>query len=216
MYQNCRRFLCQHRVEVEVFPALAEVSFRDERFSQPENAIVQFRASVYNAPSSRVTWKVVSVDGGPGAGTIDAAGLYIAPAKGLLPFALTDIVVATSVDDVFRQAFARVAIAGHGPEPDPQPRVEVFPRRVHLYYPQGQHNAYIDASNTMQLFRALVFNADPALIAWTPGGPNGPEFLYQVSGSGAPTNFHVTATLPDGTAGSASVSVLNYHWPGIV
>jgi hypothetical protein len=87
---------------------------------------------------------------------------------------------------------------------------------VHLYYPAGQHNAYIDASNTMQLFRALVFNADPAAITWAPGGSAGPEFLYQVAGSGAPVNLQITASLPDGTSDSSSVSVLNYHWPGIV
>jgi len=213
---NCRQFVCQHRIEVEVYPALAEVCFRDERFAQPEEAIVQFQASVYNAPSSRVVWKVVDVNGQPGAGTIDNAGLYVSPLKGTLPFGLTDIVVATSVDDPFRQAYARVAIVGLGPEPQPAPRLEVYPHRVYLYYPAGADNNYIDASHNMQLFQALVQHADPALVTWTPGGSTGPEFLYQVAGAGAQTTLAVTATLPGGASDSATVTLLNYNWPGIV
>lgn len=212
----CRHFVCQHRIEVEIYPAEALVCFRDDRFAQPEDAIVQFQASVYNAPSSRVTWKVVDVSGGPGAGTVDAAGLYIAPLKGALPFGLTDIVVATSMDDPFRQAYASVAIVGLGPEPKPAPRVEVYPHRVYLYYPSGADNSYIDASNTMQLFRALVHHADPATLNWAPGGTVGPEFLYQVTGSGAQQTIRVTATLPGGVSDFATVTVLNYNWPGII
>jgi len=213
---TCRQFVCQHRVEVEVCPAEAEVCFRDERFSQPEQAIVQFQALVFNAPSSRVTWKVVDLNGNPGAGTIDAAGLYIAPDKGSLPFALTDIVVATSLDDPFRQAFARVAIVGLGPEPKPAPSVEVYPHRVYLYYPAGADNSYIDASNNMQLFRAIVHQADPAALTWTPSGTVGSEFLFQVTGSGAQTTLHITATLPGGATDFATVTLLNYNWPGII
>jgi hypothetical protein len=212
----CRQLVCEHRVEVEIYPALAEVCFRDERYSQPENAIVQFQASVYNAPSSGVIWKVLDVHGGPGAGTIDAAGLYIAPLKGTLPFGLTDIVVATSADDPLRQAYARVAIVGLGPEPKPAPRVEVYPHRVYLYYPAGADNAYIDASNNMQLFRAIVHNGDPNLLTWAPGGPTGSEFLYQLTGAGAEQTIHVTATLPGGVGDWATVTLLNYNWPGIV
>lgn len=210
------QLVCQHRIEVEVYPALAEVCFRDERYSQPENAIVQFQASVYNAPSSRVTWKVVDVNGGAGAGSIDAAGLYIAPDKGTLPFGLTDIVMAVSVDDPFRQAFARVAMVGLGPEPKPAPRVEVYPHRVYLYYPDGADNAYIDASNNMQLFRALVHHADPATLTWAPSGPVGPEFLFQATGVGAQQTIQVTATLPGGASDWATVTLLNYSWPGII
>ena len=213
---GCRQFVCQHRIEVEVYPPLAEVCFRDERYAQPENAVVQFQASVYNAPSSQVTWKVLDVHGGPGAGTVDPAGLYIAPLKGTLPFGLTDIVVATSVDDPFRQAYGRVAIVGLGPEPTPAPRVEVYPHRVYLYYPDGADNAYIDPSHNMQLFRALVHHANPALLTWAPGGSVGPEFLYQLTGAGAEQTIRVTATLPGGVGDWATVTLLNYNWPGIV
>src|ERR1700676_87332 len=113
----CRHIVCQHRVEVEVSPATAEVCFQDERFAHPFNTMVQFQAYVYNAPSNRVTWQGLNPQGGAGAGTIDAGGLYVAPLKGVHPYSLTDLVVATSVDDPFRRALAHVAIVGLGPEP---------------------------------------------------------------------------------------------------
>jgi hypothetical protein len=212
--------ICQHRVEVEVWPAAAEVSFRDERFAQPLEAQVQFSAFVYNAPSNRVTWQVLDLQGGPGAGTIDAAGLYLAPDKGSLPFGLTDIVVATSTDDPFRKAFARVAIVGLGPEPKPAPRIEVYPHRTYLYYPSGYNNDYIDGCNKMQLFRAMVCHADPALVEWSISGApvhTGPEYLF--TSSGWPSNVRIDATVPATTPAVtdwATVTLLNYTWPGIV
>jgi hypothetical protein len=212
--------ICQHRIEVEVWPAAAEVSFRDERFAQPLEAQVQFSAFVYNAPSNRVTWQVLDLQGGPGAGTIDAAGLYLAPDKGSLPFGLTDIVVATSTDDPFRKAFARVAIVGLGPEPKPAPRIEVYPHRTYLYYPSGYNNDYIDGCNKMQLFRAMVCHADPALVEWSISGApvhTGPEYLF--TSSGWPSNVRIDATVPATTPAVtdwATVTLLNYTWPGIV
>jgi len=216
----CHHVICQHRVEVEVWPAAAEVSFRDERFAQPLEAQVQFSAFVYNAPSNRVTWQVLDLQGGPGAGTIDAAGLYLAPDKGSLPFGLTDIVVATSTDDPFRKAFARVAIVGLGPEPKPAPRIEVYPHRTYLYYPSGYNNDYIDGCNKMQLFRAMVCHADPALVEWSISGApvhTGPEYLF--TSSGWPSNVRIDATVPATTPAVtdwATVTLLNYTWPGIV
>ena len=216
----CHHVICQHRVEVEVWPAAAEVSFRDERFAQPLEAQVQFSAFVYNAPSNRVTWQVLDLQGGPGAGTIDAAGLYLAPDKGSLPFGLTDIVVATSTDDPFRKAFARVAIVGLGPEPKPAPTIEVYPHRTYLYYPSGYNNDYIDGCNKMQLFRAMVCHADPALVEWSISGVpvhTGPEYLF--ASSGWPSAVRIDATVPATTPAVtdwATVTLLNYTWPGIV
>lgn len=226
----CHHVVCQHQVEVEVWPALAEVYFRDERFVNPVNTKVQFEAAVYNAPTSRVTWEVHALDGGPGAGVIDAAGLYLAPLKGSLPYGFTEIVTATSVDDPFRQAHARVCVIGLGPEPKPKPRVEIFPRRANLYYSGNldstDHNEYIDASNTMQLFRARLFHADPASLEWLldlntnpePQGPEFPDFLYRPAAFGNPTTVRVTVRLStDHTILDwATVSLLNYEWPGIV
>jgi hypothetical protein len=218
----CRHIVCQHRVEVEVSPASAEVCFRDERFANPLDMMMQFQAFVYNAPTNRVTWQVLDVNGGPGAGTIDAGGLYVAPFKGLHSYSLTDVVVATSVDDQFRRAFARVAVEGLGPEPKPAPRLEVLPHRVYLYHPQGARNSYIDASNTMQLFRVLIRNADPAQVQWNvdagPTTATGPEFLYKLSGSGPLQTVKVNARIPGSppVADWATVTLLNYDWPGII
>ena len=218
----CHHVICQHRIEVEVCPAAAEVCFRDERFAQPLEAQVQFSAFVYNAPSNRVTWQVLDLHGGPGAGTIDAAGLYTAPNKGSLPFGLTDLVVATSADDHFRKAYARVAIVGLGPKPKPTPRLEVYPHRVYLYYPTGYDNSYIDASNTMQLFRAMVHHADPALVEWkVPTLPvsTGPEYLYTAPTLGGQQTLRIDASIPGTTplaADWAMVTLLDYSWPGIM
>ena len=219
----CHHVICQHRVEVEVWPAAAEVSFQDERFAQPLEAQVQFSAFVYTAPSNRVTWQVLDLHGGPGAGSIDAAGLYLAPAKGSLPFGLTDIVVATSADDHFRKAYARVAIVGLGPEPKPAPRVEVYPHRAYLYNVGGYHNNFIDSSNKMQLFRAMVYHADPAQVVWSVSGfglvATGPEYAFPFTASVWSQTVTIEAQIPSTTPlakDSATVSWLNYSWPGMM
>jgi hypothetical protein len=217
----CRHIVCQHRVEVEVSPATAEVCFQDERFAHPFNTMVQFQAYVYNAPSNRVTWQVLNPQGGPGAGTIDAGGLYVAPLKGAHPYSLTDLVVATSVDDPFRRALAHVAIVGLGPEPKPVPEIQVFPHRVYLYRPQGARNSYIDLSNTMQLFRVLARHSDPTQVQWNVDGgatvATGTEFLFQLSGTGGVQQIRINAVIPGIplVADWARVTVLNYDWPGI-
>lgn len=221
MHFVCRNIVCQHRIEVEVSPATAEVCFQDERFSNPVDAQVRFSASVYNAPTSRVTWQVSALDGGPAAGTIDQAGLYIAPAKGSLPFGLTEIVTVTSIDDPFRQAQARVTVVGLGPLPKPKPRVEIYPRRVDLYYPQGHDNACIDSSNTMQLFRARVFHAEGQPLEWLVNGgapTEAPDFMYSLSAPGWPATTRITVRLKNdpGVSDWATVSQLNYDWPGII
>jgi hypothetical protein len=218
---GCKHTVCQHRVEVMVTPASAEVCFQDERFAHPYNTMVQFHAFVYNAPSNRVTWEVRNLAGGPGAGTVDAGGLYVAPLKAFHPFSLTDVVVATSVDDTFRRAFAHVAVIGKGPEPKPVPRIEVFPHRAHLFHPQGAENAHIDVSNTMQLFRVVARDADPGLVQWSvDAGPvlaTGPEFLWQAPNTGGVQTVKVNARIPGAPPVSdhATVTVLNYDWPGI-
>jgi hypothetical protein len=226
--------ICQHRIEVEVWPPAAEACFRNERFSNPVNTKVQFEAHVFNAPTNRVTWAVHNLDGGAGAGSIDAGGLYLAPDKGSLPYGFTDIVVAASLDDPSRRAYAKVSVVGLGPLPPPPPRIEVYPRRVELYYPMyfppgvpANYNAYIDSSNTMQLFRALVRRASPSDVQWTSdGGPvavvgSGAEYMYKLPNSesgSSRTTFHVQAALASDPAvvDQATVTLLNYWWPGIV
>src|ERR1035438_1833931 len=137
-----RRFdhwmVCQHQVEIEVWPATAEVYFHDERYADPVNTQVRFDAAVYNAPNCEVKWEVRALDGSPGQGQVDSTGLYTAPDKDGLNSGLTQIVVATAVADPKRQAFAYVTLVGRGPEPPPVVTVLILPQRVNLYYRRSE------------------------------------------------------------------------------
>lgn len=215
--------ICQHQIEVEVWPAMAEVFFQDERYVNPVNTQVQFDAIVYNAPTDRVTWEVKNLNDGPGVGTIDASGLYKSPPKGSLPHGLTDVIVATAIDDPSRKAYARVALIGIGPEPEPLPKLEIFPKRVYLYYRSGPHNEYIDASNTKQLFWALLCNT-ASNLEWQASDNasswhEGPWFLYEPSAiSGSPKTVKIAARLKDdiNIKDEATVILINYAWPDII
>jgi hypothetical protein len=221
-YPFVRQVICRHRVEVEVAPASAEVCFRDERHAHPLNTKVQFDAVVFNAKSSRVTWKVNGLDGSPGHGTIDTEGLYVAPAKGKLGYAFTEIITATSVDDPSRAAFARVTVIGLGPAPKPEPRVEIYPRTAELYYQNGYDNSYIDQTNKRQLFRAMLYHADHAECEWLIDSPQvdpniAPEHEYESADHGEPRMVHIAVQLkghPE-IRDRATVCLLNYSWPGI-
>lgn len=225
--------VCRHQIEVEIWPAAAEVYFQDERYENPIDAQMRFSASVYNAPTGKVTWQVLSLTGGPGAGAVDASGLYTAPLKGSHPFTLTDIIVATSVDDPMRMAYARVAVVGRGPEPLPVPRVEIFPKTAYLYYPNGNHNDHIDKSNTMQIFQSRLRNASSTQLNWSiqdnadsPAPPlpvpvsgwHQGWYLYKLSGSGSQKTVKISASLASDPSvqDEAIVIHLNYSWPGIV
>jgi hypothetical protein len=226
--------VCQHQVEVEVWPSVAEVYFKDERFVHPVNTQVQFEASVYNAPTNRVTWQVTDLNGAPGPGNIDAAGLYTAPLKGAIQNGFTVLVVATSVDDPFRKAYAKIALIGHGPEPKPVPRLEIYPKDAYLYYPDGHHNEHIDDTNTKRLFEARIRDTALTEVEWlvdaTPGSPGGvsprdgvagkydDRYLHEVTGAGMFTKVEVIARLRQNTSvrDTAMVFVHNYDWPGIV
>ena len=64
----------------------------------PVDTTVQFKAELTGAPSQDVTWQVNKITGGNGTiGTINATGLYSAPAQ--LPRPATVVVSAVSVDD---------------------------------------------------------------------------------------------------------------------
>lgn len=212
--------VCRHQIEVEVWPAAAEVYFLDEGFENIINSQVRFDAAVLNAPSARLSWAVIDIDGGPGAGIIDQAGLYTAPQKGSHKHGTTDIVVVTSDDDPLRKAYAKVTLVGRGPAKVPEPSIEIFPRQVTLYYPEGANNDFIDESNTMQLFRAHIRHSPLGQVTWKIGSTTvsspDPWYLYKVS-SGSPELVTITAYL-DGTSASneARVVVLNYEWPGYV
>ena len=216
--------VCQHRMEVEVWPASAEVFFLDERFAHPVNSQVRFDAVVYNAPTDRVTWEVKNLSGSSGAGSIDPSGLYTAPPKGTFPNGITDIIVATSVDDPFRKAYGQVSLIGHGPEPKPDPTIEISPKKSYLYYPGG-HNAYIDESNKMQFFRTTLRNIPSAQLVWEIGSHppipwNEPWYLFKVNeflSFVVEDKITITARLNDEPAikDEAVVFLLNYSWPGL-
>lgn len=217
--------ICQHQIEIEVWPSEAEVYFQDERYVDPVNTQVRFDAVVYNAPSGGVLWQVASIGGGSGAGSIDPTGLYTAPPKGSLPHGLTDLIIATAADDPLRKAYARVTLVGFGPAPTPQPKIEIFPKQVYLYYPSGEHNAYIDASNTMQVFRTIIRNSASTEVEWStddgttvPVGWYEPWYRYEVKLSGpGGVEVRIEAKLKNnpGIKDEAVVVKINYKWPGL-
>lgn len=214
--------VCQHQIEIEVWPTKTEVYFRDEPHVDPISTQVRFDALVYNAPTANVTWKVKSAGGGPGAGTVDPSGLYIAPPKGSLVHGYTDIIVATAVDDPMRKAYGRVALIGFGPELPPQPCIEIFPKQLSLYYPENFHNNYIDFSNTLQIFRTLINHSPSGEVEWfvdsiPVAAWNKPWYQYRVTGHGSNKMVIIRACLKNYTSikDEAVVNQINYTWPGL-
>lgn len=213
---------CRHRVEVEVWPPRAEVNFRDERYANPATTQVRFEASVINS-NNGVRWEVVDLAGNPGAGTIDAGGVYRAPDKGTLSNGATDIVVVSSREDPLRKAYAWVTLIGVGPEPPTAPTIQLWPKHAELYYPQGQHNAYIDKSNTQQLFQANLWNSATSEIEWLVNGVlqfnSAPfhQFRYEVVGSGGTKTVVIRARskFQPSVYEEAKVLIMNYNWPGL-
>ena len=219
------KIVCQHQVEVEVWPAQAEVYFQKEAHIDPVNTQVRFDAIVYNAASNNVLWEVTDIAGNPGAGTIDPTGLYTAPPMG--PHGLTDIVVATSIDDPMRKASAMVSLIGFGPAPTPDPIIEIFPKRAYVYYPLNKNsddfNEYIDASNTKCLLRAYIRNSDYDQVIWEFNGIekepswNKPWFIYKPEKLGDNAEINIEARLKNdpNIKDQMNLFVLNYKWPGM-
>jgi hypothetical protein len=213
--------VCQHRVEVEVRPARAEVAFQDERFANPADTQVRFEAVVYNAAMPHVLWEVWGPAGQPGLGSIDPTGVYRAPPKGGLPSGYTEVVVATAAEDRLRKASAWVTLVGEGPAPAPTPRIAIRPKRAHLYYRQGQHNAFIDPSNTMQLFQARLWDSPASMVEWSvdgvPAATTDEWFLFEpAAASGPGDELTVTARIQgQAVQDQAKVLLINYFWPGM-
>jgi len=216
---------CRHQVEVEVSPPRAELYFADERWTDPLDSQMRFEATVFNSDRG-VHWQVFSASGGAGAGSIDAGGHYQAPAKGGLASGHTDVIVATSLEDPLRKAYAWVTVVGVGPLPAPQPRIEIWPKRVNLYYGDWYDNAYIDDSNKLQLFRASVWHSSDPSVEWLVNGslqlaqPNvmAAAFLYEAPGSGPDRQPVIVTGRIKSTPSvydQAEVVLLNYVWPGL-
>ncbi len=219
-----RWLICQHQVEIEIWPASAEVYFLDERFCDPANTQVRFEAAVCNAPDAQVLWAVRAADGGAGRGSIDSTGLYTAPVKNGLPSPCMEIVTASAKADPLRRAYAQVTLIGKGP-PDPPPiTLLLLPKRSCLYYRNGVNTGFIDASNKQQVFRALLTNAAPPLT-WAINGPgtlvasNTDLCLYQAPDSGNDgEEVIITVTLQTDVTvhDQAEIALVNYSWSGIV
>jgi len=215
-----REGVWRHRVEVMVSPEQATIYFHDERWTDPANTQIRFEAVVLNADTG-VTWQVLAADGTPGAGTIDATGLYQAPDKGALASGTSELVVATARADPLRKAFAYVTLLGLGPLPAPAPAIEIWPKTRTLYYASGDDNAYIDDRNKMQLFQAYPKNNPGPGVTWLVDGAAQPGndvwFLYQAPVTGSDALHSVTAQIPGmpQVADTAKVMVINYLWPGL-
>ena len=212
----------RHRAEIEVWPARAAATFQDERSANPADTMIRFEARVLNAYSTTVRWDVRAPTGGPGAGSIDSTGLYSAPPFSSGLNGATDVVVATLAEDPLRTAYAWVTLAGDGPWPAAPPSLELLPKTAYLYYPGGHDNAYIDSSNTMQFFRAQIYNSASAVVEWLVdgvivGGQTEPVFLYQLTGAGAAKEVAVQARVPGepSATDTAKVMLTNYDWPGL-
>jgi hypothetical protein len=209
----------RHQVEIEVWPPAVTLNFEDEWTANPINAQTRFAATVFNS-SQGALWEVHDVLGNPGAGSIDATGLYRAPPKGALPDCFTEVVVATAREDRLRKAYAWVTLVGTGPAAAPRPSVEIWPRRVNLYYRQGFNNNYIDDSNKMRLFTATASHDPAPAFEWlvdgvVQGGATDPWFLYQAPGNGGTQVVTVSVRNQAQAAirDDARVLLLNYTWP---
>jgi len=225
---------CRHNIEVEVYPAAAEVYFRDERFVDPVNTQFRFRATVLNARTAHVGWSLRGAAGGPAAGSIDPTGLYRAPAKDGWAHGTTDIVIAAASEDPLRSACAFVTLVGDGPLPPPMPRLQILPHGVELYYhtyngvpPDGVrvNNGYIAESNKRQLFTALLHDAPSPTLEWRVDGSlrqtdASPHYLFDPGALGIDSGadgreFRIEARLssrPE-VRSTARVQVFNYAWP---
>ena len=213
-----RHIVCRHQVEIEVWPPRAEVNFQDEWTANPIDTQIRFEAKVYNSDQGHL-WEVRDINGNPGQGSIDAAGVYQAPAKGGLASGTTEIVVATARQDRLRKAFAWVPLVGVGPKPAAVPQVAIWPKRLELYYFNGANNNFIDDCNKEREFSAIAYDSTSA-IDWVIS-PNtvgtGPSFLYRAPASGGTQAVTLRAQLHNQTGifDEATILLRNYNWPGL-
>jgi hypothetical protein len=212
------RVVCRHQIEIEVWPPRAEVHFSDDWTANPVGTQTRFEATVYNS-SQGYLWEVRALDGSPGQGTIDISGLYRAPPKGALQNGATEVIVATAREDRLRKAFAWVTLVGFGQEPVTAPTVDISPKRLNLYYRQGANNNFMDDSNKMRRFSAIVHDGT-GVIEWLVDNVfagTGSSFLYQMPNTGGTNTVTIRARLQAQPSifDEARVQQLNYVWPGL-
>ena len=126
------------------------------------------------------------------------------------------------MEDPLRTAYAWVTLVGDGPWPAAEPTLELRPKTAYLYYPSGHDNAYMDASNTMQFFRAQIRDSADTAVEWlvdgvVQAGQTSELFLYRVNGSGAQKKVRIEARIASdaSVADTAEVMQINYDWPGL-
>jgi hypothetical protein len=214
-----RHIVCRHRVEIEVWPARAEINFQDEWTANPIDTQIRFEAQIYNSDQGYL-WEVRDINGNPGQGSIDVSGLYRAPAKGSLTNGTTEIVVATAREDRLRKAYAWVTLVGVGPQPAPLPEVAIWPKRLELYFFQGADNSYIDDCNKEREFSAAVYDSSSTvqwLLNGTLQGTVGPWFSYQAPNTGGTQTVTLQARLQSQPSvyDEAKILLRNYNWPGL-
>ena len=210
------RIVCRHQVEVEVWPPRADVRFLDDWTADPAGKQARFEATVFNSDQGYL-WDVRRPDGSPGLGSIDVTGLYTPPAKGSIASGTTELIVATAREDSLRKAFAWVTLVGVGPQPAATPSIEVYPKNLNLYYWSGASNQYIDASNKLRQFRAVLYDG-AGTIDWFVNGAasgSGDWFLYQMPNTGGGGLVTVRAQLSGQPSvfDEARIVELNYFWP---
>jgi hypothetical protein len=223
------RLECRHRIEVEVYPNTGQVYFADERSVDSACTQFRFQATVFNSKTAEVHWSVESINGGPGAGTIDARGLYLAPKKNGHSFPFTEIIVARSAEDPDRKAMATITVAGKGPLDPPPAVIRLSPRRCTIYRegvaPQNRcNNEYIDKGNYCRTFCARLFNRASAIrwrvdnvIQVLPSYGDTTIFTYYANSSTTVGTHRVRAELIDDTNvyDEAEVVVTDYGWGGL-
>lgn len=208
---------CCNKIEIIIEPANSKVYFSDEAYVDPVNTQTRFSATVFNSSSTAVKWLVSSANGGPGAGSIDAYGLYTAPNKGLLANGYTDVVTAISLEDPTRRASALVTVQGEGPEPVAESIIEIYPKRVNLYFRHGAKNQYIDACNKSQRFDYRKINCPDDEVEWSSSygmvDINGHYFAPDSGSTSSTAQVKVALKHDPGVYDTAFITLLNYYWP---
>jgi hypothetical protein len=115
-----------------------------------------------------------------------------------------------------RRAYAWVTLVGVGPA---KATVEIRPKHATLYYRTGVNNSYMDDSNKMRQFDAVVRNGS-GIIKWlVPNAPpsTGTWFLYETPSNGGSSTITIRAELQADPSvfDEARVHLLNYSWPGL-
>lgn len=175
-------------VSIDLAPIVATV---------PVSGTIQFTASISGASNKQASWSVNNIPGGnPGLGSIDANGLYRAPATA--PNPRTVRITATSQVDWTKSASADITITD-------QVVVTINPSSAGLF------------TSTQQQFMATVTGSANTAVNWTVNGvAGGNNVSGKIDTAGLytapalvpnPPTVNITATSQASPASSASAAV---------